>query len=423
MTLVKQKTNSKNMNELIKAKEILYKFRESHMSSLVEHKNDSFKYFDNRGFVTFKTQDCAYFVKQIYNKSIRDHVDGNIVDRIVRRITGFFRKQEETSEKKETPKVGKLSAMDKFKKTSFNIIKEKSQNTEKKYEKTLQDRIDEYGESEFINKKASFLKQVIFEDIDTTKPVDPKQIFQIKRGIRPSDVNWTFQKKSSIGRGLNALIIAFIVLVIPAVTYYLSVWSGSEGTKITLNTDNTWKPTILSNGLPIVCTLVDTGAFSIIDKVFDKKRFYKNQTRHAFKFITYNAYTLSSNLFYQIYGFVKGTDSALLKKSPDAMKFELSKSVIDATTMSIVSVIIAAILSMIIPIVQYYMGKLKKPIEHDITFGFSNANVLLFNLGFYASINPNAIFVVMACITVFYYLESWMFTKGIIVPQKNAPNI
>jgi len=75
----------------------------------------------------------------------------------------------------------------------------------------------------------------------------------------------------------------------------------------------------------------------------------------------------------------------------------MAKSVIDATTMSIVSAVLATMIQLIVPIVKYYLTKNYKPAEHDITLGFCNANILVFNLGFYASINPNAIFVVIVC--------------------------
>lgn len=198
-------------------------------------------------------------------------------------------------------------------------------------------------------------------------------------------------------------------------TYIPSYWGAVQGAKITLETDKSWKATILANGLPATCALIDSGAFYIIDLVFTNERFYKNHQRLGLKFVALNAYTVSSNLIYQILGFIKGSDEVLTKRSPDQKKYKIAKSVIDSTTMSIFSIIIAAIISqMLIPIIKFHLQKNFKPETHDITFGFSNANILLFNLGFYAPIDPNAIFTVIICLGIFYYLEGYMLRKGVI---------
>ena len=53
--------------------------------------------------------------------------------------------------------------------------------------------------------------------------------------------------------------------------------------------------------------------------------------------------------------------------------------------MSIFTVILGALIfQIIVPIFTYKIGRLKEPLEHDMTFGLSNIAILIFNLGFYA---------------------------------------
>jgi hypothetical protein len=229
------------------------------------------------------------------------------------------------------------------------------------------------------------MREVAFIDIDRQNKQELRNVFQIKRGMKCSEINWSFTQAKKLSKISAIVFIVLLALVWPISTYYFSVWSAEYAAQTTLGIDDTWFAVIASNALVGACALVDTVAFEVIDRVFTKERFLKTHQRFGFKFLSLIFYTATSNLFYQIYGMVDGTDNLVYNKAVETRQFLLAKSVIDSTTMSIFTVILGALIfQIIVPIITYKIGQLKEPLEHDMTFGLSNIAILIFNLGFYA---------------------------------------
>jgi len=64
------------------------------MKNYEEFDKESWSFFTGRGFVTFKNQDSAYFVKKVYNHCMRDFVFKTPMDKIFRMVSGLLRRNE-----------------------------------------------------------------------------------------------------------------------------------------------------------------------------------------------------------------------------------------------------------------------------------------------------------------------------------------
>lgn len=134
------------------------------------------------------------------------------------------------------------------------------------------------------SEKIKMVKELAFRDIDPQNKQQLKNVFQIKRGMNSSEINWSFTQAKKLSKLSAIVFIVLLALVWPISTYYFSIWSAEYAAQITLEIDNSWFVVIASNGLVGACAIVDTIAFEVIDRVFTKKRFLKTHHRFGFKF-------------------------------------------------------------------------------------------------------------------------------------------
>ena len=354
--LTKHKT--KNYEKNLEKREKLIEKQKKNCEIIRDKPEDKFM---QRGFVTFKNYKGTIMVRNAWNHAIRPLHESSLTAKIRKyQKKNYYEKTTEDTPRTKT-QVSRL----------FSSI----------YSNTQED----------LNLKEN--EKFLLENVDKK--------FLIHRGVRIEDIHWNFQKEQKFNQLAMNLFILSLLTIIPYPTYILSTISARYGGWITLGIDTSYLANGISFGLVGACTLVDTIAFYVIDWVIIAEKFFKASTWLSYKFISYNLYTLASNQFFQILGFIVGSDQCQSDEDDEVTKLKMAKTLIDSTPMAILSAVLAVyIFQGVYPIFLYKIGKLKEPLVHDLTFGLSNIAVLLFNLGFYAPINPNSIFVVVLAIGV-----------------------
>ena len=371
-------------------------------------KSNPKKYFKGKGFVTFKTYKGALVVIDTWKKALKSLKEQSR-DKSANPIAN-----DNTGDNKALPKKNKLQGI-----VNRNII-----------DRT----IPEDTASDMLSKqkaptqsKKSFLTQFLLRA--KVNPQDEKRVeyllecvdpnFKIKRAQRVEDIHWNFEEKKKPAKWSQLFFIVSLFTFIPFLTYPPSVWAAKCSGETTLGIDTSLYPVLISNALIGLCVVIDMIAYSLIEKFYTEDRFYKASTLVFYKFISQNIYKISSNLYYQLFGWVVGYDEMQTDSDTEDTKLKMAKGLIATTYMTITFVVIGQLITQgFVPILLHKLAKLKEPRLHNITFGLSTILIQIFHLGFYTPFQPNSIFTVVLYMGVLYKMESYMFRNGIIICDK-----